>query len=248
LKRAVSVLVETCRSESVGSFINQNAGGLSVRLVSVGGVSGVELRGMTMPTDALAGGASGTRFVQCYLQPTQVRPGGLAGTVFEECEFEHLELTESQALRGAAFIDCRIRAVSLANGEATVFAPELAARIIQNEGGEIVRRAAVPAAPAAVEEDWSLRQVGRLLRSFIRSTELNEGTIRMKLGSQWGAFETQVFPELLAAGIVREVAYLGHGVQRRFRLGVPLRVLQSALEACNGDFERFVASVRERAG
>jgi len=171
----------------------------------------------------------------------------LSGAEFNRCEFEHLELLETEALIDAKFIDCRVRAVTPVGGDDTIFAPELIGSILQREGAQLIfQTGEVASATSDGELDWELTQVGRLFRAFMRSTELNEGTISMKLGSQWAAFERSVLPRLLEVGIVREVPYLGHGVQRRFRLGLPLRELQTALERCEGDFEKFAGAVDKR--
>jgi hypothetical protein len=244
--RIVSAFAEISQGESIASFVSENSGGLAIRLVSGAGVGNLELRSMTFPADSLLGGATATKFTHCYFQPTGLRSRGLVGARFEDCEFEHLDLGENEALAEANLIDCRVRAVTPVGGDDAIFAPELVTLILRNGGAELAAsRGAAPIPEGTGEADWALKQTGRLFRAFMRSTELNEGTIRMKLGTQWAPFESTVLPHLVRSGIVKEVPYVGHGVQRRFRLGVPLRELQAALEKCTGDFDRFIDAVTE---
>ena len=92
-------LPQACQGEPIGSFLSENCGGLTVRVVGASGVaSGLEIEGMTLPANSLGVGARGTRFSQCYFQSTEVRAQGLIGAEFQGCEFDHLELLEPEAL------------------------------------------------------------------------------------------------------------------------------------------------------
>jgi len=93
--------------------------------------------------------------------------------------------------------------------------------------------------------DEDLRLAERTLRAFLRATQLNENVFRQKLGARFSKFEADVLPELLGHGVLQEVAYLGSGSQRRFRLTVPMQSIQRALSECGGDFNAFLAKVRE---
>ena len=99
--------------------------------------------------------------------------------------------------------------------------------------------------PEAREMDWQLRLVERLIRIFLRTTQVNEGAIRKRFGTRASDFLDRVLPDLLKYRIVEEVRYQGGGVQLRFRLTVPMTLLQAALEESKGDYKRFLESVSD---
>jgi hypothetical protein len=72
---------------------------------------------------------------------------------------------------------------------------------------------------------------------------VNEQVIRTKLGVKASQFIDEVLPRLLAAGVLEEIPYQGHGTQRRFRLRVRMEQLHEALVKCGGDFQVFVGLV-----
>ena len=95
-----------------------------------------------------------------------------------------------------------------------------------------------------VTEDDRLKLLNRFLRTFLRSTQVNEDIIRLRLGNALSPrFFEEILPGLLSAGVLTEVTWDGRGVQRRYRLSVPLGVVNEALEACDGSFDKFLVLV-----
>lgn len=93
--------------------------------------------------------------------------------------------------------------------------------------------------------DDDVRVVQRFLRAFLRSNALNESTIRQRLGVNSSRFFKSLLPELLQAGVVREVPYLGHGTQRRMKLAVPMTRIEEAMRAAGGKFDDLVQAFRQ---
>jgi hypothetical protein len=82
--------------------------------------------------------------------------------------------------------------------------------------------------------------VQKLVRYFMRSTHMSESVIRMKLSDRGRAFIDETLPRLQRCGVFVEIRNLGSSDQRRFRLGVTLNEINSAVKAANGSFELFV--------
>jgi hypothetical protein len=234
--------------ESVSSFLAENCGGIIVRALGATAARKVTIRNLTMPVDSLANQViQDNLFVKCYFQSTLLREGSTAGVRFEACQFELLELLDPRALRDTVFMDCRFRAVTPPGNDVPIFGPEQVSAILRNAGAELLFREieSVEDEPIA-EPDKALDVTRRVLRAFIRATELNENTLRQKLGIHASYMSSDVLPQLLDVGVLRTVAYRGAGVQRRFKLDVPLRTINEALERCQGRFEVFIDNVRRQ--
>ena len=79
-----------------------------------------------------------------------------------------------------------------------------------------------------------------MCRTFLRSTGVNENTLKQRLGEQSSVFFGDVLPVLQEHGVVVEVPYLGTGKQRRYELGVSLGAVLESLERADGKLERFL--------
>ena len=91
------------------------------------------------------------------------------------------------------------------------------------------------------EPEEVLRNTERVVRKFLRATEINENTLRQAIGPFANTFFRDYLSVLMEAEVLKEVQYLGHGKQRRFRLGAPLQRVNEALKKSEGRFDRFIA-------
>ena len=126
-----------------------------------------------------------------------------------------------------------------------MFKPEAIAAILQQTGFEVgfsKPRVLTPVAEVAIKEE-ELRITERMCRTFLRSTGVNENTLRQRLGDQASKFFVAVLPTLEEHGVVYEVPYQGKGRQRRYQLGVPLGTALTSIERANGKFERFLQHI-----
>jgi hypothetical protein len=62
----------------------------------------------------------------------------------------------------------------------------------------------------------------------------------MKLGSAANWFINDCIPVLLHRGVLVEIENRGGGQQRRFKLGLPMKTLNDALESSGGLFTEFL--------
>jgi hypothetical protein len=100
----------------------------------------------------------------------------------------------------------------------------------------------VPAADIS-EPDEETVLLERALRIFLRATQVNESVLRLKFGSRASHFSDHVLPGLLKAGVLEEIPYKGSGVERRFKVGVPMHRVQQALAASKGNFDAFLSEI-----
>jgi hypothetical protein len=62
-------------------------------------------------------------------------------------------------------------------------------------------------------------------------------------GAAASTFFDDVLPDLLAKNVLVETQWRGKGVQRRFRLVLPMSEVNEALERSAGDFDTFLTQV-----
>lgn len=170
--------------------------------------------------------------------------GKLSDVEFRECSFERLECDEGTDLSTCSFVDCRVDSlVVFPEGEQT-FDPSLIAQGLRKAGATVGGKE-LPALIADHLVDERVRLLERLLRIFLRSTQVDEEVVRLRLGKTFApTFFDVVLPELLAANVLQEVPWRGGGIQRRYKLVSSMSAIEEALELCHGDFDEFVRHVR----
>ena len=246
-KAALSLLQALADAELPASFVRENCGALTLALVE--DTEGAhEARNMSFPDGALRE----RHFSDVTVTGSYFHATSLAGTVlrdcrFAGCNFERLELDGSEKVSGSSLDDeCRIGSVVRLEGG------EQVARFGWEEIGHELRRAgftsglaeATETEPTEPDPDDDLRLVQRFLRGFLRSSALNESTVRQRLGAHASRFFKSLLPQLVQAGVVREVQYRGHGGQRRMKLAVPMIRIEQAMSEAGGEFDRFVQSLQ----
>jgi hypothetical protein len=211
-------------------------------------VETITLSRMYFSAGALSGRTlKGLRFENCQFQPTSIERSSLDSVEFHGCEFERLEISREESLSRIAFSDCEFRSLVLHPDEEHLFNPVAIVNEIRRAG------ASIPDVepPQIIEphephepDDW-VRMTERFLRSFLRSTHIDEDMIRLRMGKYFAPrFMSDVLPVLLEQGVLEEIPWRGRGVQRRFKLGVAMSDVNMALERCNGDFEHFIAALK----
>lgn len=239
-------IVETvnaiCENEPRASFARENLGGLVIRLIDFQKKESVSVIvcHATFPTNCLtARRLRDARFEDCYFQSTTLAHSRLTNCLFHECEFERVDFGEVSEVSGIVFENCTVRSAVAGNSDAVVFAPQQVAHVLSEMGIE-VRAPEAERGEEPVQIDERLAIVERVLRIFLRSTGVNEFTLRQRLGSQASVFFDDVLPPLEDRRVFVEVRFRGSGKQRRFELGVPLERVSQALEECEGGFDRFL--------
>lgn len=242
-KKQLVLLQRLADGEMPASFVRENCGALTLALLhDVDGPYAV--RNMSFPADALRGRRlRNVTVTGSYFHATGLAETELCGCKFENCDFERLEMDGSEKISHSSFDDrCSVGSVVRldAGDQIARFGPDAIAGELRRAGLEIELATSREAAAPEEHPDDDMRVVQRFLRAFLRSNALNESTIRQRLGVNASRFLKSLLPELLQAGVVREVPYQGHGTQRRMKLAAPMARIEEALSAAGGRFDDFV--------
>jgi hypothetical protein len=230
--------------ESGFSFCKENCGLLTIRLAECLSSHRAQqvYTGMYFGADSLMSRTLRlVSFEECHFQPSRLSSTSFEEVHFLNSEFERLDLPDENVVSGCTFVDCRIDALLLVVGEDYLFNPsQINSKLLQR--GAIVVDSTNGLAPSLnIVEDERLKMLHRFFRIFLRTTQVNEDVIRLRLGSAVaGKFFEDVMPHLRSTGILEEVTWDGRGIQRRYRLAVPMASIHKALENSQGSFDHFV--------
>jgi len=166
----------------------------------------------------------------------------MKGCTFKDCNFGQLRVYESTAFEGVTFDGCTVGSVRAIDGDIEVWEP-IAIRAQLEGRGVTFPQAQAPVAPSVVavgKTDPELRDVEKLIRYFMRSTHISESVILMKLGNRARCFLDDELPNLLHHRIMVEIDNRGSGLQRRFKFGRTLEIINAAIAAAQGSYGRFI--------
>ena len=231
-QKVIESLVSACVTDDSASFSKENCGGLIVRLLDGGqapwGKEKLVLKGAHFPPDALVERKIvNVQFVDCYFQGTSLKSADITTCIFDNCDLERLEIETDSGIKGTKFSNSRIRCI-VTEG-ASLFDPDQIAQLLIQKGATVSH---VPkATPQQIKKrDVDLVLFERILRVFLRATDISDSTIRQKLGKDSNHFSSDILPELLKSGAMRLSDYHGGGTQRYYRLGPRLQEVKAALE------------------
>ena len=245
--KVLSLLQSINETEAAFSFCKENCAALTIRLAECLGESPapVAFKNMYFSAGALSGRTlRNLRFLACQFQPTSIEQTSFHGVAFSDCEFERLEIDRDRSLSECTFANCDIQSLIVHPDEEHFFNPMVIAGEMRKVGATIPD--STPAAKIETHEpDDRVRMTERFLRSFLRSTHIDEEMIRVRMGKNFAPrFASDVLPILLENGFLEEVPWRGRGVQRRFKLAVAMSDVNMALERCSGDFDQFVEALK----
>ena len=242
----LALLQRLADRELPASFVRENCGALTLGLLD-GADGKYEARNMSFPAGALCGRTLKEFSVSnAYFHATSVAETRLCRCRFLNCHFERLDVDGTATVSQSLFDDsCRIDSLVRVYGDeqddqVTLFAPDRIKRELQQIGFKIGSGTTIGVRPRDRGQDDDLQLAQRFLRAFLRSTELNHSTIKMRLGVKASHFFSHLLPELRQVGVVTEVRYQGRGNQGRVRLAVPMAQIEEAMSAAGGEFSRFV--------
>jgi VIT1/CCC1 family predicted Fe2+/Mn2+ transporter len=249
VQRSLQVILEINSSEPAFSFCKENCGALAVRLAEClqDDENDILLNGMFFSGDILSGrNLHNIKFKNCHFLPTSFSASQFDEVMFLECEFERLEVNDGPLeLKGCSFINCRIDSLVNGNTETYLFAPDEILALLINLGASINSQNSESLENASTLPDERIRIVERFLRIFLRNTNVDEDVIRLRLGRATSPrFFDEILPSLSACGILEEVPWTGRGVQRRYKLRIPLSDVSNALEAAGNSFEEFISTLK----
>jgi len=234
-------------SETGFSFCKENCGAVAMRIAECipSRDRTLLLSGMLFSTGALAGRTLfRVSFEGGHFQPTSISKSKLAEVEFKACEFERLEVDAGKQLVGCTFTGCRVESLLSTARDEQTFDPALISEWLRQSGARIGDDEA-PAQQQVHAPDERTVLLGRFLRVFLRTTYVDEEYVRLRLGKGFASlFLDEVLPALLSSRVLEEVQWKGQGIQRRYRLLVPMSAVNQALERSRGSFDGFLLAIR----
>ena len=248
-RNTLSLLQSLADGVLPASFVRENCGVLMLGLIE-GESRSQAMRNISFPAGALRElRLRNVTVVGSYFHATSLTDAVLTGCRFERCRFERLEVDGSEQVSDTRLDEgCKVGSVvqiGQGSGEQiTWFHPEQIRHSLLKAGFELPSDGSAKDAVQEAEgvgEDLVLVQ--RFLRAFLRSTALNEFTIRQRLGVNANYFLKELLPRLERSGVVKQVSYQGRGSQRRLRLMAQMTRIEEAMSKAGGDFDRFVREI-----
>jgi hypothetical protein len=202
---------------------------------------------MAFPIEALRGRhLSDLELHDAYFEPTSLFETRLHNCRFIHCRFERLEVSADTRV-DATLQDCSCGSLLRLERDDQLFDPGQILSALQHYGFRVVSTQGAEVPTDEPEPDDEIVLLQRVLRMFLRGTQLNESFLRTKLGSRGTHFVDHVLPEeLIRAGVLEEVGYKGAGTDRRYKIRVPMTAIQEALTKSRGDFAEFLAAISAR--
>lgn len=247
--KAVTTLIEINQSEASFTFCKENCGALVMRIVECtpNRVSPLVLDSMLFSPEALAGrNFQELIFRKCYFQPTSVAKTTFRNVEFRNCEFERVEVdTVEKPLQNSVFTDCRVDSIVLTTLDEYSFDPAQIESWLSIAGATVTTASKTQRLEIA-SVDERLKVFERFLRVFLRTTQIDEDIIRVRLGNAAAPrFFDEVLPALLEIGLLEEVPWKGRGNQRRYKLMRQMSDVSDALERTRGSFDEFLSLMQE---
>jgi len=229
--------------EGPTSYCRENVGGILSRLLARIKGTKIVVNRMIFPARSLNNADfEKIEFIDCYFQPMVFHENQFKECNFTNCIFERIELTahDISVANDCRLRDCEIKCLFDDNIK-DIYVPGQISHRMLNIGFTSKMTKNEPDSPLQEPKtDPELYVTERALRAFRRATQVNENTLKNRLGRQGSFFVHSVLPKLQNNGIFEEVGYRGSGQQRRFRLGTPMSQIQECLQNCSGKFDRFV--------
>jgi hypothetical protein len=245
----LETLVEIAQAEGPSSYVRENAGGIAVRLLEQVKVP-VAVHDLVFSNDAIQGRSlKHVTFDRCYFRPVSLESTTLQDCRFDACEFERLDVEKSSVIIRSTIGRTTTVAVlgsSRAGERFDVYDPELIRGMLTQAGFEF---AGDQQRELALSEEGSVdRQLlmfEKAVQSFQRSTFVSVGTFRLRLSIHATEFFDGVFDDMKGLGILQPEAH-GPGAHDRYKLGVPLALIASAIAESRGSYARCLELIKSR--
>jgi hypothetical protein len=250
IQRIISELCEKLKSESIVSTIKENIAGMAIKLINNKTfIDKIEFDAFFFPANSLSGvNISNVKFYNCYFQETSLMKSKISCCVFNKCHFERLEITPAKTeISETEIIDSKITSIYNPEGEYSLYSPIQIINFLKKLGITIgEEEGIISESQEEIHSDERLILFEKVIRRFMRSTQINENILKLKLGGKYEYFMKEILPELKARGIIEEVEYIGSGSQKRFRLAAKYTEIDNSLKTCEGSYEKFILFFNKR--
>lgn len=222
------------------SYTQENCSALLIRLLTEIDSQGLEVMGLMFGHNSLRGRhLTNIHFVNCYFYPTSLEMTHLEMCKFTKTQFGQLRIFKNTTFSEVELDDCHIDALHFTEQEMDVWEPSGVNQQLEKLGVQIMQKLSTPPQdPQSMDPE--LRTIERLLRYFMRSTTISESVMLMKIGNTARQFIDDKVPDLLERGIFLEIENYGNNAVRRFRLGMSMQKISSAITTARGSYSKFL--------
>lgn len=243
----ISIVNDTFSGEARISLTKENICGLALYVLDIVNEGGITISDGAFPPNALNGRTVlNVEFHRCYFQRTPLTRTTLNNCTFEECEIEGFEYSDTTSLTNVRVKDCRVVSFTASEDALAEYGPLRVETLMASCGFTMINgdpQTDQGDAPAVMETELELQLMERTLRAFMRTTGVNENTLRMKLGPQAPLFFNDMLSGLEDCGVFEEVRFRGSGTQKRYKLGIAFDRIVDAIEASEGSYASFLEKV-----
>ncbi len=246
----LACVLDTAHAEGPSSYVRENAGGMALRLLGRIEDKPLSAQDLVFPVGALhRWPIHNVTFKGCYFRSTALSPSLLRNCRFEGCEFERIELEQDAVVH-----DCVMRGETVVRsvgatrtgGERTdMYDPRQIRAALARAGFTFDSQQTELPFEEIPPPDARLSIFEKAVQSFQRSTHVSSGTFRLRLSLNAAEFFDDIFPEMKRIGILEEITS-GPGAHDRYKLGVPMGVIASALAESGGSYTRCLEIIRAR--
>lgn len=179
------------------------------------------------------------KFIKSFISTNNYTNTKLKNCFFDECNFGKIIINNKTRFDDVVFNNCNFESLSIENENIEYWVPDEIKSKLSSLGGKFEEDVSV--LDLNEEKEPGIIYIEKLVRYFMRSTHMGESVIKIKLGDG-GAndFFENYIPNLLHLGIVVEIDNRGASVQRRFKLGKPLKEINIALSNSKGLYDNFI--------
>lgn len=251
-RSALRLLQQLASREPTVSFVHENCGSVMVALVDILKVQGVIASHMGFSVDALVGRSlCGLEVSDSHFSNTSLEGATLVNCTFQRCRFERLD-GPAERIDNARILDCEVASLVYQDedpefGDIQLYEPSHIRRKLIQYGFEVEDSTRMQPHSVESANDISddLKLVQRVLRTFTRTTRVNESTMQVRLGKKFSRFEREILPKLLSAGVLEQETLGGKQNQRCLRISTPMLRIERAMANAGGDFQRFIDALAE---
>jgi uncharacterized protein YjbI with pentapeptide repeats len=243
LLQVVKFLLDIGGLDVQASYTQINCSDISIRMLSGSQGDGLAIKNMAFGVDALRDRKlSGITFSGCYFSSTSLELTELAECSFICSNFAQLRVFDSTKVTKTKFNDCKVDTLILADKHQEVWDPAEIQHQLELLGVTF-REPTVPHAVSVKELDPEIHDIEKLVRYFMRSTQITDNIVLIKLGGRGHIFIDQTMPKLKKHGVIDELEHRGGGDKRIFRLGISLQKINKAIANSHGSFAQFLEQV-----
>ncbi len=243
--QVVQFFLDVATMDVQASYTQHNCSDVVIHMLSELECDGLEVKNMAFGSDALRDKKlSGINFIDCYFPSSSLELTNINKCKFINCNFDKLSLFNSTTIEQVKLDNCKVESLELKDQDYQLWMPS----DIQAQLQKIGFSAPIPETSESTsgsdpELDQNLRDMDKILRYFMRSTHIGENVILIKLGHRGKEFIEYSLPKLIDYGVLEEIDNRGGTNQRRFRLGISLRIIHEAITLAKGSFENFLEHI-----